>query len=149
MERSALLGIVLLLLMVSSSFIYFFSSVIFQPTLPEGNIVDYELNIQQKNLVLRQGRVLMGFFHGNGCEDCQEKISFLEDFANEYKDQLFLQKISINESVPKLHFIGFNITEDMVYLQEKLLEGGNITKENVIDVLCEIMLRPPLECAGI
>jgi hypothetical protein len=149
MKRSSLIGIFFLLLMVSSSLIYFLSSVFFHPTLPEGNIVNYELDVQQKNLVLRKGMVLMEFFYGKECQDCQEKIYFLEDFANQYKDKVFLEKIMMNESVPKLHFIGFNITENKVYLQERLLEGENIKEENVKDVFCELVLYPPVECAGI
>jgi hypothetical protein len=148
MKKSSLIGIFLLLLMVSSTLIYFIS-VLLQPSLPEGNIVNYELEIQQKNLVLRQGKVLMEFFYGKDCQDCQEKIYFLEDFAKQYQDKVFLEKIMINESVPKLHFIGFNVTENRVYLQEKLLEGENIKEENVKDVFCEVALYPPVECAGI
>jgi hypothetical protein len=117
--------------------------------LPEGNVVDYELDAQQKNLVLRQGKVLMEFFYGKNCQDCQEKIYFLEDFAKEYSDKTFLEKILVNESIPKLHFIGFNITENRVYLEEKLLEGENVTEKNVKDIFCEVALYPPVECAGI
>lgn len=149
MKKSSLIGIFLLLLMVSSSLIYFISSIISRPTLPEGNVVDYELDAQQKNLVLRQGKVLMEFFYGKNCQDCQEKIYFLEDFAKEYSDKTFLEKILVNESIPKLHFIGFNITENRVYLEEKLLEGENVTEKNVKDIFCEVALYPPVECAGI
>ncbi|MEM5878920.1 MAG: hypothetical protein QXU74_00280 [Candidatus Aenigmatarchaeota archaeon] len=149
MKKSSLLGIFLALLMLSSTLIYFISSLISRPTLPEGNIVNYELDVQQKNLVLRQGRVLLEFLYGQDCQDCQEKISLLEDFANQYSDKVFLEKILVNESFPKLHFIGFNITENRIYLQEKELEGENITEENVMDVLCEIMLYPPVECAKV
>lgn len=135
--------------MLSSTFIYFISSFLFQPTLPEGNIVDYELDIQQKNLVLKQGRVLMEFFYNKNCTECEEKISFLESFANEYKDKTFLEKISVIEGKPKLHFIGFNVSENRIYLQERFLEEENITEENTKKVLCEIMLYPPVECVGV
>lgn len=149
MKKSVLLGIVLTLLMLSSTLIYFISSFLLQPTLPTGNMVEYELDIQQKNLVLRQGKVLMEFFYGKDCSNCQEKISLLESIANEYKDKVFLEKILVNESTPKLNFIGFNITENRVYLQEKDLEGENITEENVVNVLCEVMFYPPVECAKV
>ena len=149
MKKSSLIGIFLLLLMVSSTLIYFISSIFFQPTLPESNIVDYELDVQQKNLVLRQGKVLMEFLYSKDCQDCQEKINFLEDFAKQYQDKVFLEKIMLNESVPKLHFIGFNVTENRIYLQEKLLEGENIKEENVKEVFCEVALYPPVECAGV
>jgi thiol-disulfide isomerase/thioredoxin len=149
MKKSSLIGIFLLLLMVSSTLIYFISSIFLQPTLPESNIVDYELDVQQKNLVLRQGKVLMEFLYSKDCQNCQEKINFLEDFAKQYQDKVFLEKILLNESVPKLHFIGFNVTENRIYLQEKLLEGENIKEENVKEVFCEVALYPPVECAGV
>jgi len=149
MKKSSLIGIFLLLLMVSSTLIYFISSIFLQSTLPESNIVDYELDVQQKNLVLRQGKVLMEFLYSKDCQDCQEKINFLEDFAKQYQDKVFLEKIMLNESVPKLHFIGFNVTENRIYLQEKLLEGENIKEENVKEVFCEVALYPPVECAGV
>ncbi|MEM5772762.1 MAG: hypothetical protein QXL86_00855 [Candidatus Aenigmatarchaeota archaeon] len=149
MKKSALIGVILVLLMLSSTLIYFISSLLIQPTLPTGNIVEYELDVQQKNLALRQGKVLMEFFYGKNCNDCQEKISVLESIANDYPDKVFLEKILVNESLPKLHFIGFNITENRIYLQEKILEGENITEENVMEVLCEIMLYPPVECAKV
>jgi thiol-disulfide isomerase/thioredoxin len=135
--------------MVSSTLIYFISSIFLQPTLPESNIVDYELDVQQKNLVLRQGKVLMEFLYSKDCQNCQEKINFLEDFAKQYQDKVFLEKIMLNESVPKLHFIGFNVTENRIYLQEKLLEDENIKEENVKEVFCEVALYPPVECAGV
>jgi|GEM_PF-2939055 hypothetical protein len=152
MKKSSLIGIFLLLLMASSTLIYLSQiifSIFFQPTLPKDNIVDYELNVQQKNLVLKQGRVLMEFLYDKNCQDCQEKISFLEDFAKQYQDKVFLEKIMANESIPKLHFIGFNVTENKIYLQEKLLEGENIKEENVKEVFCKVVLYPPVECAGI
>ncbi|MEM5766305.1 MAG: hypothetical protein QW423_01565 [Candidatus Aenigmatarchaeota archaeon] len=149
MKRSSLLGAVLILLMLSSTFIYYISSLIFQPKLPEGNIIDYELDLNQKNLVLRQGMTLVEFFYGKNCTYCQEKISFLESIVNNYKDKVFLEKILVNGSESKLHFIGFNITENRIYLQEKFLEGDNITEENVMGILCEIMIYPPIECAGV
>ena len=149
MKKSSLVGIFLILIMVSSTLLYFFSSLLFQPTLPEGNIVDYELNVQQKNLVLRGGKVLMEFFYGKECQDCQEKIYFLENFARQYRDKVFLEKIMTNESMTRLHFIGFNITENVVYLQERFLEGEDIKEENVFNIFCELVLYPPIECAGI
>ena len=149
MKKSALLGIVLTLLMISSTLIYFISSLLPRPGLPTGNIVEYELSVEQKNLALRQGKVLMEFFYGKDCPDCQEKIYMLESIANDYTKEVFLEKILVNESLPKLHFIGFNITENRVYLQERDLEGENITQENVMNVLCEIMLYPPVECAKV
>ncbi|MEM5853588.1 MAG: hypothetical protein QXS37_01865 [Candidatus Aenigmatarchaeota archaeon] len=147
MKKSVLLGVILVLLMFSSTLVYFLSP-FFQPSLPEDNIVEYELSLNQKNMVLRQGRVLMEFFYGN-CENCTEKISFLESIADQYKDKTFLEKIFVNETTPKLHLIGFNVTSNGIYLQERLLQGEEIVYENVMNNLCDIMIYPPVECARV
>jgi len=151
-NKSLLIGLILVLLMLSSTLIYFIQPIlqaIFQPSLPEGNVVDFELDVSQKNLVLRQGKVLLEFFYGKACLDCQEKISFLDFLANQYKNQTFLEKINVNESIPRLNIIGFNVTQDKVYLDERYLVGNNITEGNVKDTLCDVMILPPLECAKI
>jgi len=148
-NKSVLIGLVLVLIIVSPSLINFLSSIIFQPKLPEGNVVDYELNVEQKNLALRQGRVLLEFFYGKACSGCQEKISFLEFLASQYKSNTFLEKISVDENATRLNIIGFNITENKVYLDERYLEERNITEGNVMNILCEVMLVPPVECAKI
>lgn len=149
MKKSMLIGLFLMAIMLSSTLIYFLSSLVSQPKLPEGNVVDYELNVEQKNLALRQGRVLMEFFYGKDCGNCQEKISLLDFLASQYKDKTFLEKILTNRSVPVLNIIGFNITENKVYLDERNLEGENITEKKVMDILCEVMIIPPVECAKI
>jgi thiol-disulfide isomerase/thioredoxin len=148
-NKSILIGLALVLLMVSPTFINFLSSIIFQPSLPKENVVNYELDVQQKNLALRQGKVLMEFFYGSSCSDCRDKISFLEYFANQYKDKTFLEKILVNESTQKLNIIGFNITENKIYLDERYLEGKNITEENVKEILCEVTIVPPVDCVKI
>jgi len=148
-KKSALVGLVLILLMVSSTIYYFLFSIVSQPTLPEGNVVDYELSLEQKNLVLRQGKVLMEFFYGSSCQNCQEKRSFLEFIANEYKDKVFLEKISLNYSTPELGIVGFNMSENKIYLDARRLAGANFTEANVRAILCNVTIYPPLECVNI
>lgn len=135
--------------MVSSSFYYFIASFFFQPKLPQANIVDYELDISQKNLVLRQGMVLLEFLYNSSCQDCEEKTELLESLASQYKDKIFLEKIKIEQNNTKLHFIGFNLTENRIFLREEWLEESEIEEDKVFKLLCELMLYPPVECAGI
>jgi len=148
-KKSAIIVLVLILVMVGSTFANLLYSMFSQPKLPEGNDIDYELTGQEKNLVLRQGKVLLEFFYGSNCGNCQDKISFLDFLANQYKDKSFLEKILINESTPKLNIIGFNVTQDNIYLDERYLEGENITEQRVKDVLCEVFIVPPVECAKV
>lgn len=118
--------------------------------LPKENITDYELDVYSENTLLRQGKVLMKFFYENGCQDCDNKISMLEGMTKTYSDQIFLEKILSNESISILHFVGFNITQKGIYLDERELHGENITEGNVMDILCNIMIKPPtIECVKI
>lgn len=115
--------------------------------LPKENITDYELDVYSENTLLRQGKVLMKFFYEKGCQVCDNKISILEDMTKTYSNQIFLEKILSNESIPILHFVGFNITQKGIYLDERELHGENITEGNVMDILCNIMISPPtMEC---
>jgi len=148
-KKSVIIVLVLILIMIGSTFVNLLYSFFSQPKLPEVNDIDYELTDQEKNLVLRQGKVLLEFFYGSSCKGCQNKISFLDFLANQYKDKSFLEKILVNESTPKLNILGFNITQDKIYLDERYLEGENITEQNVKDILCEVMIVPPVECAKV
>ncbi|MEM7826007.1 MAG: hypothetical protein QW451_00015 [Candidatus Aenigmatarchaeota archaeon] len=143
------LGIILLFLMVTSSLYYFIASFIFQPRLPETNVVDYELDIPQKNLVLRKGMILLEFLYNSSCQDCGEKIEFLDSLASQYKDKIFLEKIKIEKNSTKLRLIGFNITENKIFLREEWLEEGEIEENKVFKLACDLMLSPPVECVSI
>ena len=136
-----ILGIFLIAIMIVSTLAYTLMSS--HSPLPEGNVIDYELDVYNEEALLRQGKVLMKLFYERGCLDCEEKIYVLENLVKSYSDQIFLEKIVLNESIPKLHFIGFNITQSGIYLSEKELRGEDITEEKIMNILCEVMIKPP------
>lgn len=147
MNKTLVIGLILIVLMVSPALINLITPLVNKVKLPAGNIVAYELSLQQKNLALNQGRVLMEFFYGNSCTNCQSQISFLESLATQYKNTTFLEEVSVSNSTQILNLIGFNITGNKVYLDERSLDDGNITEANVKATLCQIMLVPPIDCA--
>jgi len=115
--------------------------------LPKNNITDYELDSYTEYTLLTQGKVLMKLFYEKGCQNCGDKISMLEGMTKSYPDQTFLEEILSNQTIPLLHFVGFNIKQNSIYLDERELKGENITEEKVMNILCNIMIKPPtMEC---
>jgi hypothetical protein len=106
--------------------------------LPETNIIDYELTPQQEELLLQNGKVVAKFIYSLTCLECLQQKSYLESFAKQYSNQIFLQEIT-------------NATAQNSILTVNSLRGyealTNVTQENILDVFCELMLQPPVECA--
>lgn len=144
MKRSAVIGIFFIILMLGSTIAYSIMSAIRTPQnegetkLPETNIIDYELNAKQKELLLQKGIVLAKFTYNINCLECLQQKSYLESFARQYSNQIFLEEI-------------INATVQNSTLTVNSLRGYDIltsvTQENILDVFCELMLQPPVDCA--
>lgn len=103
-------------------------------TLPEKNIIGYELTAQQESYLLGLGKTLLKYYYYTGCLECTSQINLLEGAANQFSDQIILEEISTNRT---------SLTVMSYYGQKDLT---NITQENLLDVLCEMMTRPPTIC---
>ncbi len=137
--KSAIISSFLIFLMVGSTLIYFFMNFL-RPTgmitLPEKNIIDYELSLMQENLAIQQGKLLLKFFYSNECGECFEIKNYLENLANMYKDQIILQEIVMNISSYEIRLSSF--------YGQKILR--NSTEEEIFKALCNLMFSPPAEC---
>jgi len=144
MKRSAVIGIFFIILMLGSTIAYSIMSAIRTPqnegktTLPETNIIDYELTAQQKELLLQEGIVIAKFTYNINCLECLQQKSYLESFARQYSNQIFLIEI-INATTQKSSLIVESLRG-----YETLT---NVTWENALDIFCESMLQPPVDCA--
>lgn len=105
--------------------------------IPETNIIDYELTAKQEELLLQGGKVIGKFIYSVNCLECLQQKSYLESFAKQYSNQIFLEEIT-------------NATAQTSTLTVESLRGyetlTNITQENVLNVFCELMLQPPVDC---
>ncbi len=107
--------------------------------LPESNIINYELNSNQENILIRNGMTILKFYHNSTCANCPEQESFLENLmgSTDFGNQLFLEKIlSTDKKLPKLTIISYYGGETLV----------NATDDEILDTLCELLISPPLEC---
>ncbi|MEM5790862.1 MAG: hypothetical protein QXP77_02350 [Candidatus Aenigmatarchaeota archaeon] len=137
--KSAIISGFLIFLMLGSTLTYFFMNLLSptgRVTLPEKNIIDFELSFEQENLAIRQGKTLVKFFYSNECEGCFEKKDYLENLANKYKDQIILQEILLNISSYEIRFSSF--------YGQKILK--NSSEEEIFKTFCDIMFSPPAEC---
>jgi len=129
--------------MLGSSLAYSFLQAM-RPTeqeieIPEKNIIDYALTVEQENRLLREGKTIIKFYHSLACLDCLDYKNLVEQLANDFSDQIFLEEIITKNSVenlPKITFMSY-------YKQEDLFRP---TQEQLIDVLCDVMIKPPIAC---
>lgn len=106
-------------------------------TLPSTNIVEYELTTEQENYILQMGKTILKFYYTQTCIECLNQKPFLESVANQFSDQIVLEEvIKQNEKVPTLLVFSY-------YKQENLF---NATREEIIDVICDVLLKPPPGC---
>lgn len=103
-------------------------------TLPEENIINYELTPEQESILLQNGKTIAKFYYYSGCVECTTQLSFLESIANQFSNQIILQETLSNRT--SLTIIGY-------YGQENLI---NATQEEIFDTFCELMINPPVAC---
>jgi len=126
-------------LKIKSSFIALFLLQSFSPaqkqiTLPEENIINYELTPEQENLLLQNGKTIAKFYYYSGCIECTNQLSFLESMANQFSNQIILQQVLSERA--SLTIIGYYGHRNLV----------NATQEEIFDVFCELMIDPPITC---
>ncbi|MEM7821359.1 MAG: hypothetical protein QXX38_00900 [Candidatus Aenigmatarchaeota archaeon] len=136
MEKKSLIAIFFIILMVFSTFTF----ISFRTTeknkinLPEKNIVDYELGPEKEMFLIENGKTIIKYYYQKNCIECREQINFLEEIANRFPDQIFLQEVLEN-------YTSLTIKS---YRGEKKIK--NITKDVVFDVVCDLIVKPPVAC---
>jgi len=105
-----------------------------QITLPEENIIDYELTPEQESVLLQNWKTIAKFYYYSGCVECTNQLSFLESMANQFPNQIILQETLSNRT--SLTIIGYYGHRNLV----------NATQEEIFDAFCELMIDPPVTC---
>jgi hypothetical protein len=137
------IGLFLIILMFGSTIAYsVIQATFFTPSnqLPETNVVREELSFQQERLLLSRGITIAKYFYNQSCLRCLNHTSVLEQLASDdrFKDQLFVEEI-ISTGTPRLTVISFQGTTTLV--------GKNVTIDSIVDSICLLMFKPPIECA--
>ena len=106
--------------------------------LPESNIIDYQLDPNLKNGLIQYGATVITFEYNLGCDDCVNQKAALEFFANEYKQQIWLEEL-VDESLDKS-----KITISSIYGEDSLIDAN---ETGIVSTLCKLMSAPPVTCA--
>ncbi len=136
----SVVGLFLVLIMFFSTIAFSFIQSVRNPQqeikLPETNIVNEELRTDVENLLLQQGKTIIKFVYNSTCLECQDIGASLENLAVQFPNQIILENILREEptSITVFSFYGQRIVE-------------NVTSDEFVDALCEVMVEPPVMCA--
>jgi len=137
-SKTLILTLVMVFLMLGSSIIMGIEAFL-KPTgssikIPEKNIIDYELGINEEKFLLERGITIVKAYYQKNCIDCLEIKNYLENFANQNSNQILLEELESNSTKIIIRsYRGQNILE-------------NASKEEIFQSFCELMLRPPAAC---
>lgn len=105
--------------------------------LPESNIIDYQLDTNLRDALIQYGATVITFEYNLGCNNCVNQKGALEFFANEYKQQIWLEEIT-DESLDMS-----KITISSVYGDDSLVDAN---ETQIVSSLCNLMVAPPTSC---
>jgi len=139
--KTGVVAIFFILLMLISTFAFSLLQSVRVPssgkvTLPERNIIDYELAADQESLALSRGMTVAKLYYYIGCMECNEQLSFLEYMARQFPDQIILEEIITNRTT--------SLSISSYYGQKNLV---NATQEQMLKAFCDVMAKPPITCA--
>lgn len=106
--------------------------------IPDTNIVDSRLDPNFKEALIRYGRTVVTLEYSTGCDNCLNQKGALEVFANQYKEQVWLEEL-IDENLDSS-----KITVVSAYGEESLVDAN---ETQIVNSLCNLMIYPPAQCA--
>ena len=106
--------------------------------LPESNIINYQLDPSLRGALIQYGATIITFEYNMGCNGCVDQKSALEFFANEYKQQIWLEEI-VDESLDVSE-----MTLSSIYGEDSLIDAN---ETQIVNSLCILMVAPPVACA--
>lgn len=106
-------------------------------TIPNQKIINYELSEEQRKYLLQRGYTLMEYRYFNGCLDCINVRSELQDLTQNSEDQIFLQEIITTENTTS----SLTITS----LRGQKILNNPLTGQTQ-DTICNMLISQPIWC---
>lgn len=137
-NKTLIVSLVMIFLMLGSSIIIgierFLSPASYAIKLPEKNIIDYELGINEEKYLLERGVTIVKAYFPKNCLDCLAIKNYLENFVNQNSNQIVMEELESNSTKIIIRsYRGQNILE-------------NATQEEIFESFCDLMLQPPANC---
>lgn len=151
MNKSGIIGIVIIVIMVVSTFSYTILQSVSAPKMPDTNIAGSLLDSKVKSTLIGNGATVMTLEYNSICENCLEQKYFLEQVTNEFKTPvlyksgstiiypIYLEEIvNENVSLPKLSMVSNWGSKELI----------NATQDEIFYSLCDLLTNPPVICAA-
>ncbi|MEM5882945.1 MAG: hypothetical protein QXQ77_01730 [Candidatus Aenigmatarchaeota archaeon] len=137
-NQVTVLSLILIFLMLGSSIIIgierFLSPTASTIRIPEKNIIDYELGINEEKYFLERGITIVKAYFPRNCIDCLTIKNYLENFVNQNSNQIIMQELESNSTKIIIRS----------YRGQSVLE--NTSQEEIFESFCELMFQPPTSC---
>ena len=117
---------------------------------PDSGVLGYSLTPQQEVAILQTGKAIIRFEYNLTCDGCFELKDNLEKliFQKQLKDEVVLEEVeSKSGDLPKVTIVGFILSGGQYAVQQKALQGKNATQTEIFNSLCDLTIKPPVECA--
>lgn len=111
-----------------------------QVTLPEQNVITYELTPDQRNYAIKQWKTILQLRYPLAAADVSGQKAYLESMAAQFSDQIILEEIVDNAQIDPILFV------NSYYGSEPPLR--NPSNDAIFNALCNRMAQPPIQCAG-
>jgi len=139
-KSQTVIAIIFIFLMMGSSITYAVLSSLNpkeeQVQVPNEKIINYELNAQQRALLLQKYHTLVEYRYYDGCLGCADVKNNLEYLTQNSEDQIYLQEITSDKS---------SVSVSIASLRgQKTL--NNPTKEEIQTNICNLIVNRPLWC---
>jgi len=107
-----------------------------QTQIPNEKIINFELNAQQRALLLQKYYTLIEYRYYNGCLECADTKNNLESLTVNSDDQIYLQEIASDTS---------SVSVSIMSLRgQKTLNDP--TNEEIQTAICNLIVNRPLWC---
>jgi len=109
-----------------------------QVKLPDTNIIDYDLSIDQEQLALSQDITIMKYSYSPTCTQCLTLVNQLEGLATQLGNQVFLENLVTQTGNQTAVLTMTSSQNSKIYT--------NPTTNDIIDGMCSVLVKPPLDC---
>lgn len=142
MEKKQLAVIVVAMVLLGIYSISLFASPMSSSTRSKGNsnnsnIINYRLDNYTRYDIIQRGATIMTFEYDGKCNNCADQKHFLEENANEFKNQLLLEEI-----------LNSTFTSSKLIIESKYGNKTftNPTENDTFYALCDLLSMPPTSC---
>lgn len=138
-KKTKIIALAFAFLMMGSTLTYWVMSLFNQPSdqlqIPQDQILNYELNENQRTYLLKKYFTLIEYRYSSGCLGCINTKKELERLTTQSDNQIYLQEI-VSDGADRITITSLN--------GQKTITNPAINQTQV--AICNILLKRPIWC---